>query len=121
MVILVLAGCGLRTFFSTNHENVGIQNVDEGNVVAKSGMDFLLHLRQEGRLPGITINEHGNARISGRLPQYPFLLTMRFNAEGTAVTNNYRIAQIKKDSPWELERAWQTDTNGQIVQEWPVK
>jgi hypothetical protein len=120
LALLVLILLGSRGLHSSKHGNVGILNIDEGRNVAKSGMDYLVRLRQEGKLPGVTTNQHGNAIVSGRLPYYPFALTMRFNAEGTAVTNNYRIVQLKKDSSWILKRAWQTDTNGQIVQEWAV-
>ena len=119
VVVLIMAIFGYRALSFPNRAGV-VQTVDEGRMVAKAGMDYLFHLRLEGRLPGITTTEHGNASISGGLSRYPYSLTMRFNKQGEASTNNYTILQLKKDSPWQLKRAWQTDSNGQIIQEWPV-
>jgi hypothetical protein len=122
VVILVSAIFGYRTLFPSAPKKADVvKTIEEGQIVAKAGMDYLSQLRQEGGLPGVATNEHGNAYISGRLSDYPFSLTLRFNKEGEASTNNYTIVQIKKDSPWQLKRAWQTDSNDQIIQEWTVK
>jgi hypothetical protein len=89
-----------------------------------SARDYLSRLWQERRLPGISgfsTNDQGVAIISGRMSAYPYTLTMRVNKNGEALTNNYTIMEMEKDSPWQLKRAWQTGPNGQIVQEWSVK
>ena len=80
----------------------------------------MFQLRQEGRLPGYTTNAHGIVSIDGPMAYYPFSLTIRFK-EGEASTNSYTIVQINKDSPWQLKRAWQTDSKDQIIQEWAVR
>jgi len=117
VVILSAAVFASRAFKSSG---VAPQ-ADDSQIAAKAGMDYLLHLRQEGQLPWVTTNQHGNASISGRLSGYPYSFTMQFGAEGETVTNHYNIGQTMKDSPWQLNRAWQTDTNGQIIQEWLLK
>jgi hypothetical protein len=122
VVILVSAIFGYRAIFPSAPQRAGVvKTVAEGRMIAKSGMDYLSQLRTEGLLPGVATNEHGNAAISGRLSFYPYSLTVRFTKAGEVFTNNYTIVQIKKDLPWQLKRAWQTGSNGQIIQEWTVK
>lgn len=123
IVVILLSGIfGYRALFPSAPKTAGVvKTAEEGRNIAKAAMDYLSQLRREGRLPGVAFNEHGNAEISGRLQYHPYSLTMRFNKEGEASTNNYSIVQIKQDSPWQLKRAWQTDSNGQIIQEWTIK
>jgi hypothetical protein len=121
-VILVSAIFVYRELYPSASKRTGIvKTVAEGRTIAMSGMDYLSQLRREGRLPGVATNEHGNATVSGRLASYPYSLTMCVTIPGKMFTNNYSVVQIKKDSPWQLKRAWQTDSNGQTIQEWPVK
>lgn len=122
VVTLIAAIFGYVALFSSDIKKEGVLRTDkEKQVVAKGGMEFLFHMRQAGHLPGVTTNEHGFASISGQLSAYPYSLIMQFSENGKAFTNNYSIVQMKKDSSWQLTRAWQTDSNGQIIQEWSVK
>ena len=84
-------------------------------------MEYLTQLRQEGRLPGVGANEHGHADISGRLNSYPYSLNMQLTKEGETSVNHYAITKAGKNSSWQLERAWQTDSGGHIIQEWKIK
>jgi hypothetical protein len=118
--ILIAATLGHRGAFSSSKSEDVIRTVGEGQAVVRTGMDYLLRLRTEGRLPGITTNDHGNASISGRLSDYPFALTVRFSPTGAVAAENYSIVQFRQDSPWQLKRAWQTDSNGQIIHEWAL-
>ena len=121
-VILVSTRFGHRPLFPVAPKMAGVvKTEEEERILAEAARDYLSQLRREGRLPGDTTNDHGIAYISGRLSVPPYSLTMRFHKEGQASTNNYTIMQIKKDSPWQLKRAWQTDSNDQIIQEWTVK
>ena len=121
-VILLLARFGYRPLFPTAPKKaVIVKTEEEAQTIAKAGMDYLSQLRREGRLPGDTTNDHGYVSISGRLSYHPYSLIMRFNKEGEASTNNYTIVQIKKDSAWQLKRAWQINSNDQIIQEWTIK
>jgi hypothetical protein len=108
-------------FLSSVPEVNKAPSLDEMQSVAKAGMDHLIHLRLEGRLPGMTTNQHGTASIKGRLTVFPHLLSARFETGGAMVVNHYNILQVDKDSPWQLERAWQTDSDGRIIKEWRVK
>lgn len=88
----------------------------------------LKQIRDQSRLPGVSKDEHGtltseNLRFSNSLPvlTYPALRTFYFVKEGETSTNNYTLVKQTKDSEWKLQKAWQTDSKGQIIQEWPVK
>lgn len=120
-VILILSRFGNRPLFPEAPKRaVVVKSPEEGSIIIKAGRDYLSQLRREGRLPGHTTNDHGIVSISGTILFYPYSLTVRFK-EGEASTNSYTIVQINKNSPWQLKRAWQTDSNDQITQEWAVK
>jgi hypothetical protein len=93
---------------------------------AISGGDYLLQLHQMGRLPGDSKDDHG--KITCYLSPsdlqevtYPLSRTFRVVKTGGTSTNNYTVVRLTKDSSWQLARAWQTDSAGRIIEEWPVK
>lgn len=98
-----------------------VRTVEEGRTIAKSGLEYLSQLREEGHLPGVATNEHGHASINGRLNSYPYSLTVQLTKEGETPINHYTITKVSKNSTWQLERAWQTDSGGHILQEWSIK
>ncbi|MGA3284275.1 MAG: hypothetical protein ABSD57_07445 [Verrucomicrobiota bacterium] len=40
---------------------------------------------------------------------------------GEAATNNYILVKQSKGAKWQLQRAWRTDSSGQVIEEWPVQ
>jgi len=93
---------------------------------AKSGGDFLFRLHQKDQLPGDTKDEHG--KISCYLSptelkqlSYPLSWTYQVVKNGDSSTNNYTIIRLTKYSPWQLQRAWRTDSQGRVTEEWGVK
>jgi hypothetical protein len=91
---------------------------------------FLKHLLNQGLLPGISKDEHGDATsdtldlvISNKAVEitYPVKRTWHFVKDGETSTNNYTLVKQSKDDEWKLQKAWLTDSNGQMVQEWPVQ
>jgi hypothetical protein len=90
-----------------------------------SGADFLLQLHQQSRLPGDSIDVHGRITcilLSSDLQQvsYPLSRTYQVIPTGGTYTNNYMIVRLTKDTAWQLQRAWQTDSQG-VTEEWLVK
>jgi len=118
--ILIGATLGHREVFSSSKNEGDVRTVDEGQAIAKTGMNYVLRLRGGGRLPGITTNDHGSGSVIGRLSDYPFALTVQLRPTGAVFTANYSIVQLRPDSSWHLKRAWQADSNGQIIHEWPI-
>jgi len=93
---------------------------------AKSGGDFLLRLHQKSQLPGDAKDEHG--KISCYLSPtdleqmvYPLSRTYQVAKNGDSSTNHYTIRRLTKHSPWELQRAWRTDPQGRVTEEWAVE
>jgi len=95
----------------------------------RSGGEFLVGLHKKGLLPGDSKNSHGEM-VSDRftLPSsqakdvdYPFSQTFHWNVLGETFTNNYTVVRTSKESAWQLQKAWRTDSAGQVVEEWPVK
>ena len=93
---------------------------------AKSGGDFLFRLHQKGELPGDAKDERG--KISCYLSPtdlkeilYPLSRTYQVVKNGDSSTNNYTIIRLTKNSPWQLQRAWRTDSQGRVTEEWAIK
>ena len=122
VVILIVAGISYLTLFRPTSNKVGTSKiVAEAQSEAAAGGSFLLQLRQEGHLPGLTTNDHGHFYCNTRPVSYPYSLTFYCTRPSDNFTNYYTITQITKDSAWQLERALRTDSQGQIIQEWTVK
>ena len=93
---------------------------------AKSGGDFLVRLHQKGQLPGDAKDEHGKITCylsPADLEQtiYPLSRTYQVVKKGDSSTNNYTIKRFAKHSPWQLQRAWRTDSQGRVTEEWAVE
>jgi hypothetical protein len=93
---------------------------------AESGGDFLVRLHQKGQLPGDAREDHG--KISCYLSptdlkqtSYPLSRTYQVVKTGDQFTNNYTILRLTKHSPWELQRAWRTDSQGHVTEQWTAK
>jgi len=91
---------------------------------AISGGDFLLQLHQQGRLPGDSKDSHGKITcylLPSDLQQvsYPLSRTYQVVKTGDISTNNYTIVRLTKDSAWQLQRAWRTDSSGHVIEVMP--
>jgi hypothetical protein len=92
----------------------------------------LMQLHEDGHLPINPKDEHGDVTItcdtgpmirSNELVEiaYPTKRTFHIVKVGETSTNNYILVKSSKDSEWELKKAWETDSNGQVIKEWPVQ
>ena len=107
-VVALLAGC-------TSHV---------AKTEAVSAGDYVLQLHQQGRLPGDSKDAHGKITCyltPSDLQEVTYPLSRTFRVVETGATNNYTVVRLTKDSSWQLQRAWQTDSEGRVIQEWPVK
>lgn len=88
---------------------------------------FLAQLLESHRLPGAENVERGAmlSPASVYTPQstnYP--MSREFNGQrklGGPWENHYIVAKKSADSPWQLQRAWRTDAQGNTVEEYPVR
>jgi hypothetical protein len=96
-------------------------------VIAAAAIKQIL---DQGHLPGVSKGEHGDISFdAGPLVisnvavamTYPASRTLHLVKDGETSTNNYVLVKQTKDSEWKLQKAWLTDSNGQVIQEWRVQ
>ena len=87
----------------------------------------MLGLHQQSLLPGDSKDVHGETHSETDpypFPNevtYPFSKTFHVSIKGETFTNNYTVLRTTKDSPWQLQRAWRTDSHGHTIQDWLVR
>ncbi len=88
------------------------------NSMARSVAKFLVSLKKKGRLPGWSKNEKGASTAFHF--HYPDSETIDAEKEGDPAIYHYQLTRASKDSPWKLQKAWRTDQNDHIIEEYPV-
>lgn len=118
---------------STNRSVSALTNsafIAEYFAVANSAVNSFVDLKNQGRLPGISKGRHGKGAsddlftsdswLSQKI-RYPVSLTFHIVFTGDTLTNCYTMVLPSKDSSWRLQKAWRTDSKGQVIKEWPVE
>ena len=95
-----------------------------------SAETYLCDLKERGRLPGIKKRSHGdfNFDMAGMLNDggsntlsYPCVLVCDAVLTDDIFTNHYTVIKPANNFQWHLQRAWQTDLEGNVLTEWPIK
>ena len=85
---------------------------------------FLSNLKEKGQLPGWLQDEHGNMSIwipgENNPEVYPVSRTINAAKNGGVSKYHYIVMKAFKDGAWKLQRAWRTDTNEHVAEEYPV-
>jgi len=100
-----------------------IQMETSAKAAAGSAEDFLQGLKKAGQLPRWTREEKGTSEAALRFHYFEiYPITATFNVRKNQDTSVYRyvLMQVAKDAPWVLQRAWLTDQNGRMIEEYPV-
>jgi hypothetical protein len=82
----------------------------------EAAAEFFKALKEKDQLPGWSENDRGTIYLE----PYPNFEAFDGRKHGDSSTYHYDVDRASKDSPWKLQKAWQTDTNGQLVKEHPV-
>jgi hypothetical protein len=91
--------------------------------------EFLLDLKHQGRLPGISKESHGDmtadlsfedASNALERVRYPLSLIVNVVPSSDSLTNHYTVLKPSENSAWQLQRAWRTDSKGRVIMEWPI-
>ena len=101
----------------------GASTVDAG--------EFLLSLAKQGKLPGFAPGEHGVMRAGivdgqGNIPaaaapgSYPISRGITFSKDGDTSVYFYTVVQASNHAPWQLQKAWRTDADGKVVENYPI-
>ena len=112
-------------------------------LASQSVFAFFEELRAQGRLPGVSKDEHGSVMAGDTrtgadldlrtmtLPQpvkYPWQMTINF-AKGDHMSlsdyysrpkYHYTFVKTSEDGGWQLQRAWHTDAHDSFIEEFPV-
>jgi hypothetical protein len=101
-----------------------------GGVLWLEASDFLQSIKKKGQLPGWAKDGQGfmwfgtaelvELQKEIKVESYPALRTIALGRENDPSTYHYAVTRKSKVSPWKLQRAWQTDSSGRIIREFPV-
>ena len=91
---------------------------DNSESTQKSGIRFLMKLKENGELPGWP-GEGSKSAVYFQKPQDSDSnsATFRLWKSADLVSYHYEIVRTTKPSPWKLKRAWCGDANGNLIQE----
>jgi hypothetical protein len=125
-VVMLVASChtkapndasSLLTLAKTN--SIAIDTAQAGN--------FLFGLHKSGRLPGDSPNDVGQV-TSDFIPlsltnqlQYPISRVFHVTKTNDSSIYNYTVTKLSNGLPWQLQRAWKTDSKNKVIEEWPVR
>jgi hypothetical protein len=88
------------------------------NEELRAAMEFLRDLKRKGQAPGWLPNDKG--KLSAETHPDPETFGFAAGKEGDSMVCHYLIARNSKESPWRLKRAWRTDQNGKVIEEFSV-
>jgi RNA polymerase sigma factor (sigma-70 family) len=140
--ILVLA-TGTTTIVVKKMEHKHVNSTDAaiqkfvqtpGGAISMEALNFIGSLKHKGQLPGILSNtpagteipwisfDHpgGTAHYLNTNLTFPVTLTLTVHANDANDRYHYTVAKAAKTGEWQLQKAWRTDTNGVILNEYPV-
>ncbi|HEV2392282.1 MAG TPA: hypothetical protein VG146_07960 [Verrucomicrobiae bacterium] len=88
---------------------------------ASSAADFLKRLKQKGRLPGWSKND-GGGTTAFHFQHDAHLDSVTLDAQkmGDSSIYHYTVTRASKGRRWQLQKAWRTGQDGQIMEEYPV-
>lgn len=78
--------------------------------------EYLKAIKENGRLPGWSKNDEGSIYLE----PYPNFEAFDGRKNGDLSTYHYEVVQAAKDSSWKLQKAWRTDQDNKIVEEYLV-
>jgi hypothetical protein len=76
---------------------------------------FLKGLKESGRQPGWSKEDKGSIWGNSDLPE-----TLDVQKDGDSSVYHYWVSRAAKDGAWMLKRAWRTDGNDRVVEEYAV-
>ena len=91
--------------------------IDEG----KSAMKFMKHLMSINQLPGWQKHDKAASKTVHFVFQYPdSIIFDHAQKKGDPSIYHYQVSRASKASPWKLDKAWRTDADGHMLQEYTV-
>jgi hypothetical protein len=96
-------------------------NVKEVKAEGKSAVTLLRSLKKSGHLPGWSKDDKVVAK-SATFTCHSIVTGGTFTARkiGDSSVYHFQVIRASEDSPWKLQKAWRTDANGHMLEEYPV-
>ncbi len=85
-----------------------------------SPVAFLKSLKERGQLPGWSDGEHGSVK-GGKQDAARNTVEVEVQKPGEPAIYHYKLMRGSADVPWHLIKAWRTDANGRVLEDYPVK
>ena len=77
-----------------------------------------------GVLPGWSTDDHGRLDVlgtgAGNQGTYPASRTFEALKTGETIKYHYTVIKTSKDDSWKLQKAWRTDSNDHVTEEFPI-
>jgi hypothetical protein len=128
-IILALAGA-IVIAHHAKQAPLSPRRVDAGSLppvspVATEAVHYLHQLRVQGQLPGFKQDEQCIVlmpRPSIGETNYPITLELRARKRNVAGPFSYHFQLVKTsaESGWRLQKAWRSDANGNVAEEFPL-
>lgn len=85
---------------------------------------YMDNLRNEQKVPGFSKEEHGTLigflRPGDLNSTFPLVRSFTATKQGDSSAYHYTVSRPSQESGWKLQRAWRTNSDGQVVEEYPV-
>lgn len=96
-----------------------------GGQITRDSIEFLTGILDAGELPGVPAGEHGSMvpdNMRTNAESYPVTRTVHFTSNRDASSHyHYTVTQADASKDWRLQRAWHTDANGKILEEYSLR
>ncbi len=96
---------------------------ESAHLAVESAIKYLLQLKNQNRLPGASKSDEG--QLTGchfNHNDSPYLASVTIDGQknGDSFFYHYTFTRTAKDNLWKLQKAWRTDTQGHVVEEYSV-
>ena len=119
-LIPLLQGCHQH---NQNERDKSEANQKQILSVFTNAADFIIGLKNDGQLPGVTSSEHGRIIFKKKpevLQDGSISLTCSLKLTNDTGFYDYTFLQKSTNSPWQLQKAWKSDASGKVIEEYPI-
>lgn len=88
---------------------------------AKSVLKYCERLKKRGQLPGWSKDDEIAAKIVTFTYHYPDSVTFEIPKKGDSSLYHYEVTRASEDSSWKLQKAWRTDRDDHMAEEYTVR
>lgn len=88
---------------------------------AKTVLKYCQRLKKRGRLPGWSKDDEIAANTLNFTYHYPDSVSFEFPKKGDSSLYHFEVTRASEESAWELQKAWRTDKDDHMVEEYTVR